>query len=132
MVPYHLKPNQRSLQQIPLPTMLPVTVQMLVSSSFWNNTLQNFTIRHLANTGVRHNRPNSACATFAHWGNASAIKIKRSSSKFFLILTPITLMYAGLEYGLGQEWGSTTYRQFRGLLLALLDFGSWRSSLAYW
>ena len=35
--------------------------------------------------------------------------LKKDGAKFFLVLTPITLMYAGLEYGLGQEWGSTVY-----------------------
>jgi len=34
---------------------------------------------------------------------------ERSSSKYFLILAPITLMTVGLEYGLGQEWSSTAY-----------------------
>ncbi len=35
--------------------------------------------------------------------------LKRNGSKFFLILTPITLMYVGVSYGLGQEWGSSAY-----------------------
>ncbi len=35
--------------------------------------------------------------------------LKRNASKFFLILAPITLMYAGLVYGLGQEWSNTSY-----------------------
>lgn len=34
---------------------------------------------------------------------------KRSSSKYFLILAPITLMTVGLEYGLGQEWSNAAY-----------------------
>lgn len=35
--------------------------------------------------------------------------MKKPASKFFLILTPITLMYVGVSYGLGQEWGNPAY-----------------------
>ncbi|MDA4120448.1 MAG: hypothetical protein OK436_07670, partial [Thaumarchaeota archaeon] len=31
---------------------------------------------------------------------------KKSSSKYLLILTPITLMYTGLSYGVGEEYGN--------------------------
>lgn len=41
-------------------------------------------------------------------GGVSAF-LKRRSSKFLLILTPITLMYVGVSYGLGQEWGNVAY-----------------------
>lgn len=34
---------------------------------------------------------------------------RRSSSKYFLILSPITLMYTGLSYGIGQEWNNPAY-----------------------
>jgi hypothetical protein len=33
----------------------------------------------------------------------------KSSSKYFLILPPITLMYTGLSYGIGQEWNNPAY-----------------------
>lgn len=35
--------------------------------------------------------------------------MRRDSSKYFLILTPITLMYTGLSYGIGQEWSNPAY-----------------------
>lgn len=34
---------------------------------------------------------------------------KKASSKYFLILTPITLMYTGLSIGIGQEWSNPAY-----------------------
>lgn len=34
---------------------------------------------------------------------------KRDSSKYFLILTSITLIYTGLSYGIGQEWSNPAY-----------------------
>lgn len=34
---------------------------------------------------------------------------RKSSSKYFLILTPITLMYTGLSLGIAQEWGNPAY-----------------------
>lgn len=34
---------------------------------------------------------------------------KRSGAKYFLILTPITLIYTGLSYGIGQEWSNPIY-----------------------
>ena len=34
---------------------------------------------------------------------------RRDSSKYLLILSPVTLMIIGLEYGLGEEWSSTVY-----------------------
>jgi hypothetical protein len=34
---------------------------------------------------------------------------KRSNSKYFLILAPLTLMTVGLEYGLGEEWSNIAY-----------------------
>ncbi len=35
--------------------------------------------------------------------------LRRDGSKYFLTLTPITLMYAGLSIGIGQEWGNPEY-----------------------
>ncbi|HEX9907505.1 MAG TPA: hypothetical protein VGB78_03440 [Thermoplasmata archaeon] len=35
--------------------------------------------------------------------------LRRGSSKYFLVLTPLTLMYVGLSIGLGQEWGNPAY-----------------------
>ncbi len=35
--------------------------------------------------------------------------LRRSSSKYFLVLTPLTLMYTGLSLGIGQEWGNPEY-----------------------
>jgi hypothetical protein len=34
--------------------------------------------------------------------------LRKQSAKYFLILTPITLMTIGFEYGLGQEWSNPT------------------------
>lgn len=34
----------------------------------------------------------------------------RPGAKYFLILTPITLMYTGLSIGVGQEWGNPAYQ----------------------
>jgi len=34
---------------------------------------------------------------------------RKNSSKYFLILAPITLMYTGLSVGIGQEWSTPTY-----------------------
>lgn len=34
---------------------------------------------------------------------------RRAGSKYFLILTPITLMYTGLSIGIGQEWSNSAY-----------------------
>jgi len=49
--------------------------------------------------------------------------LKKDSSKYFLILTPIMLMYSGLEYGIAQEWGNPAYtgnsEAFSGLFLTL-------------
>ena len=53
--------------------------------------------------------------------------LKRDSAKYFLVLTPITLMYTGLEYGLAQEWSNTTYtgnsEAYSGLFLTLVVAG---------
>ncbi|MHA2210352.1 MAG: hypothetical protein ACXABV_14410 [Candidatus Thorarchaeota archaeon] len=35
--------------------------------------------------------------------------VNREGSKYFLILTPITLIYTGLSYGIGQEWSNVAY-----------------------
>ncbi len=35
--------------------------------------------------------------------------MKRDGAKYFLILPPITLIYTGLTYGIGQEWSNTSY-----------------------
>ena len=49
--------------------------------------------------------------------------LKKCSSKYFLVLTPIMLLYSGLEYGIGQEWGNPAYtgnsEAFSGLFLTL-------------
>ena len=34
--------------------------------------------------------------------------LRRDSSKYFLVLPPITLIYTGLSYGIGQEWSDTS------------------------
>lgn len=34
---------------------------------------------------------------------------KKSGAKYLLILTPITLMYTGLSYGVGEEYGNPAY-----------------------
>lgn len=34
---------------------------------------------------------------------------RKASSKYLLILTPITLMYTGLSIGIGQEWSNPAY-----------------------
>jgi hypothetical protein len=34
--------------------------------------------------------------------------MKRDGAKYFLILAPITMIYTGLSYGIGQEWNSAT------------------------
>jgi len=52
---------------------------------------------------------------------------KRNGAKYFLILTPITLIYTGLSYGIGQEWSNTTYignvENFFWLFLTLIIGG---------
>jgi hypothetical protein len=52
---------------------------------------------------------------------------KRDVSKYFLILTPITLLYTGLSYGIGQEWSNTLYpgniENYFGLFLMLIIGG---------
>lgn len=52
---------------------------------------------------------------------------KREGSKYFLILTPITLIYTGLSYGIGQEWSNTMYtgniENYFGLFLMLIIGG---------
>ncbi len=35
--------------------------------------------------------------------------LRREGSKYFLVLTPVTLMYVGLSLGIGQEWGNPDY-----------------------
>lgn len=34
--------------------------------------------------------------------------MKRDGAKYFLVLTPITMIYTGLSYGIGQEWGDAS------------------------
>jgi hypothetical protein len=52
---------------------------------------------------------------------------KKSAAKYLLVLTPITLMYTGLSYGIGQEWGNPAYagnaEQFFWLFLTLIIGG---------
>lgn len=35
--------------------------------------------------------------------------LRREGSKYFLVLSPVTLMYVGLSLGIGQEWGNPDY-----------------------
>ncbi len=35
--------------------------------------------------------------------------LRKDSSRYFLILSPVTLMYTGLTVGIGQEWGNPAY-----------------------
>jgi hypothetical protein len=35
--------------------------------------------------------------------------LRRDSSRYFLILSPVTLMYTGLTVGIGQEWSNPAY-----------------------
>ncbi len=52
---------------------------------------------------------------------------RRDGAKYLLILTPITLIYTGLSYGIGQEWSNTAYsgnvENFFGLFLMLIIGG---------
>jgi hypothetical protein len=41
-------------------------------------------------------------------GGALALA-KRDGAKYFLVLTPITIMYYALSVGIGQEWGNVNY-----------------------
>ena len=49
--------------------------------------------------------------------------LKKDSSKYFLVLTPIMLIYSGMEYGISQEWVNPAYsgnsEAFSGLFLTL-------------
>jgi hypothetical protein len=53
--------------------------------------------------------------------------MKRDAAKYFLILTPITLIYTGLSYGIGQEWSNTAYtgnvENYFGFFLVLMIGG---------
>lgn len=53
--------------------------------------------------------------------------MNREGAKYFLILPPITLIYTGLSYGIGQEWSNATYtgniEQFWWLFLILIIGG---------
>ncbi|MFX0056084.1 MAG: hypothetical protein ACFFAX_16305 [Promethearchaeota archaeon] len=53
--------------------------------------------------------------------------MQREGSKYFLILTPITLIYTGLSYGIGQEWSNVAYsgniENYFGLFLMLIIGG---------
>ena len=57
----------------------------------------------------------------------SLLLAKKSAAKYFLILTPITLMYTGLSYGIGEEWGNPAYsgnvEQYFWLFLILIIGG---------
>ncbi|HEY3421318.1 MAG TPA: hypothetical protein VGK23_12275 [Methanomassiliicoccales archaeon] len=52
---------------------------------------------------------------------------RKSSSKYFLILTPITLMYTGISVGVGQEWSNPNitgnFEQYAWLFLILVIGG---------
>lgn len=53
--------------------------------------------------------------------------LKKGESKYFLILTPITLIYTGLSYGIGQEWSNEAYsgniENYFGLFVMLIISG---------
>jgi len=53
--------------------------------------------------------------------------LRKNGSKYFLILAPITLMYAGLSIGLGQEWNNPDYdgniEQYSWLFMVLVIGG---------
>ncbi|MGV9169171.1 MAG: hypothetical protein ACOC38_04430 [Promethearchaeia archaeon] len=53
--------------------------------------------------------------------------MKKDWAKYFLILPPITLIYTGLTYGIGQEWNNPAYsgniEQYFGLLIFLVIGG---------
>jgi len=53
--------------------------------------------------------------------------LRRDGAKYFLVLSPIALMYTGLSYGLGQEWGNPAYpgnvERFSALFLILIVAG---------
>jgi hypothetical protein len=52
---------------------------------------------------------------------------RRESARYFLILSPVTLMYTGLSLGIGQEWGNPLYignvEQYAWLYLILIIGG---------
>jgi hypothetical protein len=52
---------------------------------------------------------------------------RKKSSKYFLILTPITLMYTGISVGVGQEWSNPAitgnFEQYAWLFLILVIGG---------
>lgn len=53
--------------------------------------------------------------------------LRKNSSKYFLILAPVTLMYAGMSIGLGQEWSNPDYvgniEEYSWLFLVLVIGG---------
>jgi len=53
--------------------------------------------------------------------------LKRNSSRYFLILTPVVLIYTGLTLGIGQEWGNPAYtgnsEQYAWLFLIMVIGG---------
>jgi hypothetical protein len=53
--------------------------------------------------------------------------LRRDGSKYFLILTPITLMYTGFSVGIGQEWGNPAYtgnsEQYSWLFMIMVTGG---------
>lgn len=59
-------------------------------------------------------------------GGALAL-MRRDGAKYFLILTPITVMYYALSVGIGQEWGNVNYpgnvERYFFLFLALIIGG---------
>jgi hypothetical protein len=53
--------------------------------------------------------------------------LRKDHSKYFLVLTPVVLMYNGLTIGIGQEWSNPAYagnvEKFAGLFLILIIGG---------
>ncbi len=53
--------------------------------------------------------------------------LRRSSARYFLILTPIALMYTGFSVGIGQEWGNPAYtgnsEQYSWLFMVMIIGG---------
>lgn len=53
--------------------------------------------------------------------------LRRASSRYFLILSPVTLMYTGLTVGIGQEWSNPAYtgnvEEYSWLFLMLIIGG---------
>jgi len=60
-------------------------------------------------------------------GGALILANRVRSAKYFLILTPVTLMYTGLSIGIGQEWSDPAYsgnvQNYFGIFLSMMIGG---------